>query len=80
MSCLSEDDDDNRSLTPISTPINERQPIYQEYISPLDLNPPIFNNETTIETQSSDKQIPMDTVIADLVQAPLLSNPQVEPM
>ncbi|CAF1537173.1 unnamed protein product [Adineta steineri] len=54
--------------------------IYQEYISPLDLNPPIFNNETTIETQSSDKQIPMDTVIADLVQAPLLSNPQVEPM
>ncbi|CAF2139577.1 unnamed protein product [Rotaria magnacalcarata] len=80
MSCLSEDDDDNRSLTPISTPINERQPIYQEYISPLDLNSPIFNNETTIETQSSDKQIPMDTVIADLVQAPLLSNPQVETM
>ncbi|CAF3361589.1 unnamed protein product [Rotaria sp. Silwood1] len=77
MSFLSEDDDDNnKSCTSISTSFTKQQSINQEYISSLDFNQSIINNDNKLP--SSDKQSITHIPATDTLQQSLSSNKQIE--
>ncbi|CAF0787771.1 unnamed protein product [Adineta steineri] len=61
MSCLSEDDDDNKSLSSTSTSITVQQPIHQEYMPRLDLNESNINKDDNQSQASVLSTIPIST-------------------
>ncbi|CAF0899728.1 unnamed protein product [Adineta steineri] len=61
MSCLSEDDDDNKSLSSTSTSMTVQQPIHQEYMPRLDLNESNVNKDDDQSQSSVLSTIPIST-------------------
>ncbi|CAF4257618.1 unnamed protein product, partial [Adineta steineri] len=61
MSCLSEDDDDNKSLSSTSTSMTIQQPIHQEYMPRLDLNESNVNKDDDQSQSSVLSTIPIST-------------------